>query len=178
MKPVWNVDTVSTLKWQRVELREAGTVTIVIVSRHFFCDSLHGFNYQFVQINSGVLKSIDMGPLPCESKLGYENPVNYPTGVEYLLERERKRIRHSKSMTKLICYFVFLAWIWNKSCETGYELTFSFYPYMYKCISRRPCLQKSSINTMINNMFSISKVPTENKMPVWGHQNWDHSLNF
>ena len=27
-------------------------------------------------------------------------------------------------------------------------------------------------------MFSISKVPTENKMPVWGHQNWDHSLNF
>ena len=102
MKPVWNVDTVSTLKWQKVELREAGTVTIVTVSSHFFCDSLHGLNYQFVQINSRVLKSIDMGSLPCESKLGYENPVNYPTGVEYLLERERKRIRHSKSITKLM----------------------------------------------------------------------------
>ena len=72
-----------------MELREAGTVTIVTVSRHFFCDSLHGLNYQFVQINSRVLKSIDMGSLPCESKQGYENSMNYPTGVEYLLEREK-----------------------------------------------------------------------------------------
>lgn len=52
-----------------------------------------------------MVKSIDIGPLPCAGKVGKENSVNYPPGVEYLLERKRKLIGLIISITKLIRLF-------------------------------------------------------------------------